>query len=51
MAAQDGEAMKAQHERMGNFEEAMVSINLQKTALSYGRVLEVCASCHAKFRD
>ena len=25
--------------------------NLQKTSLSYGRVLEVCASCHAKFRD
>lgn len=25
--------------------------NLQKTFLSYGRVLEVCASCHAKFRD
>lgn len=25
--------------------------NLQKTALSYGKVLEVCASCHAKFRD
>jgi hypothetical protein len=112
-AAQDEEAMKAQHERMGNFEEAMVALgktvihgdktdagehanrlaealrghekdvphknvarikefrafygemkrrtaklavdagtgNLQKTSLSYGRVLEVCASCHAKFRD
>ena len=25
--------------------------NLQKTALAYGRVLEVCVSCHAKFRD
>jgi len=25
--------------------------NLQKTALAYGRVLEVCASCHAKFMD
>ena len=112
-AAQDEEAMKAQHARMGNFEEAMVALgkavilgdktgagkqanrltdalgghekdvphknvsrikefqafygemtkrsaklsadagtgNLQKTALSYGRVLEVCASCHAKFRD
>lgn len=25
--------------------------NLQKTSLAYGRVLEVCASCHAKFRD
>ena len=25
--------------------------NLQKTALSYGRVLEMCVSCHAKFRD
>jgi hypothetical protein len=112
-AAQDEEAMKTQHERMGNFEEAMVALgkavihgdktdarkhasrltealgghekdvphknvsrikefqvfygemkkrtaklaadagtgNLQKTALAYGRVLEVCASCHAKFRD
>ena len=64
--------MKAQHERMGKFEEAMKEFqafygemkkrtvkleadagtgNLQKTSLSYGRVLEVCASCHAKFRD
>lgn len=113
MGAQDEEAMKAQHERMGNFEEAMVSLgkaviladkpgagkyavrlsealkghekdvphknvsrirefqahygelqkrtaalagaartgDLQKTALSYGRVLEACVSCHAKFRD
>ncbi|MGE5285562.1 MAG: cytochrome c [Actinomycetota bacterium] len=113
MRAQDAEAMKAQHERMGYFEEAMVSLgkavilsdkpgagkytsrlsealkghekdvphkniarirefqayyaelrkrtatlagaaktgDLQKTALSYGRVLEVCVSCHAKFRD
>jgi hypothetical protein len=112
-AAQNGETMKAQHERMRNFEEAMVSLgkavihgdktdagkhasrlteafgghekdvphknvsrikefqafygelkkrtvklasdagtgNLQNTSLSYGRVLEVCASCHAKFRD
>lgn len=25
--------------------------NLQKTSLAYGKVLEVCASCHAKFRD
>lgn len=25
--------------------------NLPKTSLAYGRVLEVCASCHAKFRD
>lgn len=112
-AAQDEEAMKAQHGRMGNFEEAMVALgkavihgdktdagnharrltealkgnekdvphknvsrvkefqafygemkkravlleadagagNLRKTSLSYGRVLEVCASCHAKFRD
>jgi cytochrome c556 len=111
--AQNEEAMKAQHERMGNFEEAMVALgktvihgdkpdaekhagrltealqghekdvphknvsrikefqalygemkkravklaadagtgNLQKTSLAYGRVLEVCASCHAKFRD
>jgi len=113
MAAQDEEAMKAQHARMGNFRAAMVALgeaviladkpgagkyanrltealgghekdvphenvsrirefqafyveltkrtaklaadagtgNLQKTALSYGRVLEVCVSCHAKFRD
>lgn len=112
-ATQDEEAMKAQHARMGNFEEAMAALgkavilgdktgagkqasrlsealgghekdvphknvsrikefqafygemmkrsarlaadagtgNLQKTALSYGRVLEVCASCHTKFRD
>jgi cytochrome c556 len=112
-AAQNEEAMKAQHERMGNFEEAMVALgkavihgdktdagkrasrlaealrghakdvphknvsrikefrvfygemktraaklaadagtgNLQKTSLAYGRVLEVCTSCHAKFRD
>jgi cytochrome c556 len=112
-AAQDAEAMKAQHGRMGNFKAAMVALgeavihgnktdagkhasrltealgghekdvphknvsrikefqafygemkkravklaadagtgNLQKTSLSYGRVLEVCASCHAKFRD
>ena len=112
-AAQDEEAMKAQHTRMGNFEEAMVDLgkavihgdntdagkhasrltealrghekdvphknvsrikefqalygemkkravklaadagtgNLQNTSLSYGRVLEVCTSCHAKFRD
>ena len=112
-AAQEEKAMKAQHERMEKFEEAMVALgkavihgdktdagkhasrltealrdhekdvphknvsrikefqafygefqkrtakmaadaktgNLQKTALSYGRVLEVCVSCHAKFRD
>ena len=112
-AAQDEDSMKAQHARMGNFEEAMAALgkavfhgdktgagkqasrltealgghekdvphknvsrikefqafygemmkrsaklaadagtgNLQKTALSYGRVLEICASCHAKFRD
>jgi hypothetical protein len=112
-AAQDEEAMKAQHARMGNFEDAMVALNkavthgdktdagkhavrltealrghekdvphknisrvkefqafygemkkrtsklaadagtgnLRKTALSYGKVLEVCVSCHAKFRD
>ena len=25
--------------------------NLRKTSLAYGRVLEVCVSCHAKFRD
>jgi len=25
--------------------------NLRKTSLAYGKVLEVCASCHAKFRD
>jgi len=112
-AAQDEEAMKAQHERMGKFEAAMVALgeavihgnksgaeehasrltealrghekdvphknvsrtkefqafygemkrraaklaadagtgNLQKTSLSYGRVFEACASCHAKFRD
>jgi cytochrome c556 len=112
-AAQDEETMKAQHERMGNFEAAMAALgkavihgdrtdagkhasrltealggyekdvphknvsrikefrafygemkkraakmaadvgtgNLQKTSLSYGRVLEVCVSCHAKFRD
>lgn len=113
MAAQDEEAMKAQHARMRNFEEAMVALgkalihadkpgagkyadqltealrghekdvphknvsrvkefqaffrelkgragilaadagtgNLQKTSLAYGRVLEACVSCHAKFRD
>ena len=112
-AAQDDEAMKAQHARMENLEDAMVALNnavihgektdagkhavrltealkghekdtphknvsrvkefqafygemkkrtaklaadagtgnLRKTSLSYGRVLEVCASCHAKFRD
>jgi hypothetical protein len=111
-AAQDEEAMKAQHARMKSFEEAMVSLdkavihgdkadagklasrltealqgyekdvphknvsrikefqtfygemkkraeimaadagagNLRKTSLAYGRVLEVCVSCHAKFR-
>ncbi|TFG59730.1 MAG: hypothetical protein E4H29_03780 [Deltaproteobacteria bacterium] len=113
MAAQDKDAMKAQHERMGNFKAAMVALgeaviygnktgagehasrltetlrghekdvphknvsrtkefqafygelqkraaklaadagagNLQKTSLAYGRVLEACTSCHAKFRD
>jgi hypothetical protein len=112
-ASQIEEAMKTQHERMGNFEEAMVALgkavihgdktdagkyasrltealsghekdvphknvsrikefqafygemkkrtaklvvdagtgNLQNTSLSYGRVLEVCTSCHAKFKD
>lgn len=112
-ATQDEEAMKAQHARMGNFEEAMTALgkavihgdktdagkhaarltealggyekdvphknvsrikefhafygemkkravklvadaktgNLQKTSLSYGRVLEACVSCHVKFRD
>ena len=25
--------------------------NLQKSSLAYGRVLEACVSCHAKFRD
>jgi len=112
-AAQDQEAMKAPHERMGKFRAAMVALgeavihgnksaageqasrltealrgyekdvphknvsrtrefhayygelqkrsarlaedaktgNLQKTSLAYGRVLEVCASCHANFRD
>lgn len=24
--------------------------NLRKTSLSYGRVLEACATCHTKFR-
>jgi hypothetical protein len=112
-AVQDEEAMKAQHERMGKFEEAMVALdiavihgdktdarkhasrltealqgyekdvphknvsrikefqalygemkkravklaadagtgNLPNTSMSYGRLLEVCTSCHAKFRD
>lgn len=112
-AVQDEEAMKAQHGRMGNFEEAMVALgkavihgdktdagkhagrltealkgyerdvphknvsrikefqafygelqkrtarlagdaksgDLRKTSLAYGRVLESCVSCHAKFRD
>ena len=112
-AAQDEEAMKSQHARMRNFEEAMVALgkavihsdkpgagkyasrltealkghekdvphknvsgtkefqayfkelkgraetlatdagtgNLRKTSLAYGRVLEACVSCHAKFRD
>ena len=112
-AAQDEEAMKAQHARMGNFKAAMVALgeaviygnktgagehakrltetlrghekdvphknvsrtkefqafyeeltkrtaklaadartgHLQMTSLSYGRVLEACVSCHAKFRD
>ena len=112
-AERDEKAMKAQHERMGYFEEAMTALgkalihgdkidagdhasqlaealrghekdvphknvsrikefqasyeefrkrtaklaadagtgNLQKTSLSYGRVLEACVSCHAKFRD
>jgi len=112
-AAQGEDAMKAQHERMGNFRAAMVALgeavihgnktsageqatrltealkghekdvphknvsrtrefqafygelkkrtaklgadaktgNLRKTSLAYGKVLEVCASCHAKFRD
>jgi len=113
MTMQDEGAMKAQHARMRNFEEAMVALgkalihadkpgagkyasrltealkghekdvphknvsgtkefqaffkelkgraatlaadagtgNLRKTSLAYGRVLEVCVSCHAKFRD
>jgi hypothetical protein len=113
MTMQDEGAMKAQHARMRNFEEAMVALgkalifadkpgagkyarqvteslkgyekdvphknvsmlkefqaffkelqgkadilaadagtgNLKKTSLAYGRVLEVCVSCHAKFRD
>ena len=112
-AERDEKAMKAQHERMKNFEEAMTALgkamihedksdvekharqltetlvghekdvphknvsrirefqasyeefrkrtaklaadagtgNLQKASLSYGRVLEACVSCHAKFRD
>ena len=112
-AERDEKAMKAQHERMGYFEEAMTALgkalihgdkidagdhasqlaealrghekdvphknvsrikefqasyeefrkrsvklaadagtgNLQKASLSYGRVLEACVSCHAKFRD
>jgi len=25
--------------------------NLQKTSLSYGRVLEACVSCHKRYRD
>lgn len=112
-AAQDEEAMKAQHERMGSFRTAMSSLleavvdgngsgvrdsaarlkeamagyekdaphksiarikefkgfyaelkkrvdrlsgesrsgGIPKTAAAYGRVLETCASCHAKFRD
>jgi len=112
-AARDENAMKAQHERMENFEEAMVALakalihedksdaekharqltealrghekdvphknvsqikefqafyeefrkrtaklaadagtgNLQKASLSYGKVLEACVFCHAKFRD
>jgi len=112
-AAHDEEAMKAQHERMENFEEAMVALGnavihgdktdaakhagrlaealagyekdvphknfprikdfkgyyaelknridrlsgetrsggIPEIAGAYGRVLETCASCHAKFRD
>jgi len=107
------EAMKAQHERMGNFQEAMQTLlesivssnvkvaresaeklarsikghekdaphknrakakefhglyvemekrarslqailqagDLPKAGIAYGRILEVCASCHRKFRD
>jgi cytochrome c556 len=112
-AAHDEEAMKNQHERMGNFRAAMVALgeavihgnktgageqatrltdalrghekdvphkntarikefkgfyaelknridrlsvetrsgDFPKIAVAYGRVLETCASCHAKFRD
>jgi len=113
MTMQDEGAMKAQHARMRNFEEAMIALgkalihgdkpgagkyssrltealkghemdvphknvsrakefhaffkelkgragtlaadagagDLRKASLAYGRVLETCVSCHAKFRD
>lgn len=30
---------------------ALAAGDLKKSAAAYGRVLEVCVSCHAKFRD
>lgn len=37
--------------RTENLKKAIREDDLPKAAVAYGRILEVCASCHGKFRD
>ena len=37
--------------RTENLKSAIKADDLPKSAVAYGRILEVCATCHRKFRD
>lgn len=37
--------------RTGKLREAIAADDLPRTAVVYGRILEVCAACHKRFRD
>jgi len=37
--------------RTGNLKAAIKADDLPKSAVAYGRILEICAACHRKFRD
>ncbi|NNG47104.1 MAG: cytochrome c, partial [Deltaproteobacteria bacterium] len=37
--------------RAENLKAAVETDDLPRSAVAYGRILEVCATCHVKFRD
>ena len=37
--------------RTGNLKAAIKADDLPRSAVAYGRILEICAACHRKFRD
>src|SRR3990170_1633300 len=37
--------------RTGNLKAAIKAEDLPRSAVAYGRILEICAACHRKFRD